>query len=590
MNESDNESLPVDERRAAAAAHLSETTNAAGTSTTRETATSNDAHFSKLQQQQEQEQDEWLVSCRCESAKAFSTLLSCLRHAALGASSAELAGLSQAAASHSRSRSSHSKANTIQPVTVFCSPSSLTFHAHGAITSKQLQASVDMPAGLFSLYRVAQSDDQQNNESGAAGAAPEWQAGGEFCVNLHTLLECLHVLGTHNNQLERTKLCFSYNMTQELFKLELLQPDSGVLVTAAIPGMVAPDHEAAGDSLAHAFRSSGHAARMIVKSDVLKDVLAELEGVSGATNATVVLGKNKNGLELATCGSWSEVLVSIPAKGTHVVSWEPPRTPNPPIRTYSLKALLASLRGLEIAEETCITVNNNGMMAIQHQVIHRDVGDGSPCFVDFIMCCLELDSDDEEEEQSHSPNSGQEDASQAVSQSHTQATYASNRNRSLATSQTQSVASQSQATCRNGHDNDSDSDGDDAQSHMMPSSVAPLFGSIVAEPSHNAGETPDSHSTRRKTRRVALAHSKKQSHRRQRKNRGGNGDDDSVGSSNLLASSESDRHDSSSSEEEESQPLDVTAMAASPPRKRTSLNDDRDSECSSPELVYGRRH
>jgi hypothetical protein len=578
--------LAVEHEHGTTAAPLPHAPTTAAATTSNETPPNNQTPSSSSNNNN-QEQDEWLVSCRCESAKAFSTLLSCLRHAALGASATELAGLSstQGANSHRRSNKA-SSLNTIQPVTVFCSPSNLTFHAHGAVASKQLQASVDMPCGLFSQYRVAQPEDGAPNDN---NVPHDWQAGGEFCVNLHTLLECLHVLGTHNNQLEKTKLCFSYSLTHELFKMELLQPDTGVLMTAAIPGMVTPDHEAAGDSLAHAFRSSPNAARMIVKSDILRDVVQELECVSGATNATVVLGKNKSGLEMATCGSWGEVLVSIPAKGSHVVSWEPPKTMHPPIRTYSLKALLASLRGLDIAEETCITVNNNGMMAIQHQVINREVGDGSPCFVDFIMCCLELESDDEDDENQDK----EQDESRAASQSQTQASYATTRDRSVAASQT-TVASKSHRSSYSSHRNhNSDSDSDDAESHMISSSVAPLFSSVVADASHSSG-SPDTRSTHtsRKYRRTgaaatAAAPPKKQFNLKKNKDRHAA----SFGSPNLLASSSSDceDHDTSSEEEEESQPLDITAMASSTPRKHTSL-DERDSECSSPELVYGRRH
>jgi hypothetical protein len=72
------------------------------------------------------------------------------------------------------------------------------------------------------------------------------------------------------------------------------------------------------------------------------------------------------------------------------------------------------MKGLEIAEETCITMNANGMMAIQHQVLDQQAGNGNPNFVDFIMCCLEDDEDDDEEaHKEYEPASSQNSTTQA---------------------------------------------------------------------------------------------------------------------------------------------------------------------------------
>jgi hypothetical protein len=38
-------------------------------------------------------------------------------------------------------------------------------------------------------------------------------------------------------------------------------------------------------------------------------------------------------------------------------------------RSYPLRSLLQGMRGLDIAHETCISLNENGMIAIQHQVL-----------------------------------------------------------------------------------------------------------------------------------------------------------------------------------------------------------------------------
>lgn len=413
--------------------------------------------------EQQNSPDEWLMSFRAERAKPILTNLRCLQYI---------------------------KNAQLQPVTVFCSPTSLTFNVYG----KQSQASVDFSDSAFSHYRCASGEG--------------WQSGGEFCVNLPTLLE---ILGFAQ---ERTKLCCSYNLTKETLQLELLE-DNGILTTASIPGMVL-DEEQLGNSLALSFRSSPMSARIIVQSEILQQLLVhELHAVSGATVATVALSANR-GLVVAAVGHFGECIVSIPAQGRHVVSVEGSAEAS---WNYALPALLGAMKGLEIAAETCITLNNNGMMAIQHQVIDSETGVTN--FVDFILCCLD-DDDDEEEEKSEEPPPAP--ARSPLSSS--------------------SVASRAQSA------RPEDSDSDQELELLALSSAAPLFAAVASRP-----QVPGNRPQRR--RRQTSHH-----HHHRRPSSSGSSDGD-----------ESDRS--------ESQPLDVTAV---------SSRTNRDGDCSSPELVYGRQY
>ena len=125
------------------------------------------------------EEDEWLVFSRCEKAKSVYTLLSCLRNVGSNKGHVyESRDLSMTQKSR-RGASSSSASRSIQPVTVFCYPNSMTFHVIGK--SKQIQASVNMQAGLFSQYNIMQhppqgEEDEKNGDwhsegevSGAAG-------------------------------------------------------------------------------------------------------------------------------------------------------------------------------------------------------------------------------------------------------------------------------------------------------------------------------------------------------------------------------------------------------------------------------------
>jgi hypothetical protein len=351
--------------------------------------------------------DSYLVSCRCESAKAVSTLLSCLHRIATGSDVAERevwhgntannssGGWRQhngtATTTTTRTTTRRRASSGIQPVTVYCAASGLTFHAYGK--SKQMQASVDMPALLFSDYSISVNDGSSCTRTMDNGDASN-TVGGEFCVNLTTVVECLYSLGTHN--LDKTKLCFSYNVTQELFKLELLE-ESGVLSTAAIPGLVPPsdDDDDMDNSLALIFRSHPEVARIIVHSETLHDLVAELPLVAGGTTATVSLTAQQ-GLQMAVVGHLGECHIDWPVRGRHVVSVEFPSSTTEPrsLLRYPLHALTESMRGLEIAQETCLTINAAGMLAIQHQVLDPTLSDQAPSFIDFILCCLQYEDDE----------------------------------------------------------------------------------------------------------------------------------------------------------------------------------------------------
>jgi hypothetical protein len=145
------------------------------------------------------EDEEWLVYCRCESAKRFATLLSCLRHAFHhpgdavkesltrgGGDNQHKSTLWMTPSAHRRSQASSNAVAPLtaamQPVTVFCSPSALTFHVTGK--SKQVQASVEMQSVMFSEYRVAQPSDTTVTEG--------WQAGGEVRIQLTVVNVCIY--------------------------------------------------------------------------------------------------------------------------------------------------------------------------------------------------------------------------------------------------------------------------------------------------------------------------------------------------------------------------------------------------------------
>lgn len=372
-----------------------------------------------IREENELNDDGTLFTCRCDSAKAVTTLLSCLRNVSISnnagagpsissiqeANSSLLTSTTDRRMTQGTSSGGNSRGSKIQFATVFCSEKGLTFQVYGV--GRQSRATVEINAGLFSEYYVAEQrvlmDDGEE----------EIVRGGEFGINLTTVLECLCVLGT--NSLDRIKLCLSYDTSDAIFKIELLEESSsslssingGVTISnIAIPGMSLADEDDVleNDEFGHesgldyAFRSHPIVARARIQSNFLRDSISELTDVAGAVSATVSI--SKIGLELATFGHTTECHIIIPYAGNHpeiFVSLEGVGTDgnDTHARSFPMHLLLASMRGLEIAKETCISLNSNGMIAVQHQIFDN-VGNGEANYVDFIMPCLNAEEDEED--------------------------------------------------------------------------------------------------------------------------------------------------------------------------------------------------
>ena len=436
----------------------------------------------------QQNDKDYLVRCRCDNARAVVTLLHCLKdvwngggsttgrqqHSTLNPSTRDSSGSIRRSmrpgASVAAAASAVSSSSLLQPVTVYCTTQGLTFHVTG--TSKQSQASIELPAALFSLYEITEE-------------------GADFCVNLMTLLDCLSVLlsssssssasstsrddsfHANNHSTSTTTmismnggaLSFTYSLSQEILQLEY---DSGsFLCTAAIPGMVPPnldDDDAsstnssgsrrtgpprpAGHSLARAFGTCPIQARVLIQSSLLREVvLPELISVAGATTGTLAIQRTRTNerqptdggacIEFATIGHSSHGLVQVTdSSGTMIKTCDSTnrqgRNHNNKIQySYPMSTLLQAFQGLELAQETCLTINGMGILAIQHQVLlplhanhhhyhhhhhpPQEVHDGLvPTFCDFLMTCLQDDDDDDDDDDNDQEQ--EEDATASVPQ------------------------------------------------------------------------------------------------------------------------------------------------------------------------------
>ena len=120
-------------------------------------------------------------------------------------------------------------ANKIQHATVYAGPNGLTFHVQHGL-AKQSQCSVDMPRGLFREYFVGEEevwledsdaehdqdhDDNNGNTNnntsqttsqGGGIGQKEIIQGGEFGVNLTTVLECFSILSKNRDTMTKTNI------------------------------------------------------------------------------------------------------------------------------------------------------------------------------------------------------------------------------------------------------------------------------------------------------------------------------------------------------------------------------------------------
>ena len=348
-----------------------------------------------------EEESQLLFSCQCDSARTVADLLSCLRRVVTSNVSSSTWSEGGGGASGgggniggSTQRTAHTQstaaavavaggtANKIQHATVYAGPNGLTFHVQHGL-AKQSQCSVDLPKGLFREYFVGEEEvwledsdvesttDNMTSSSSqqTGGRTKEIIHGGEFSVNLTTVLECFSVLSrnnksvqsmtkgsnhngsgsggggnkqSHNSEyaaLDRVPLCMSYDRATATFHLEFLEGGhiggsgdaknmgGGCLVTCEVPGVAVSDDVDDGpdddemdnhnslssnntSGLAAAFRSSPLISRAILYSDALQAAVAELYDVPGASIVQVIL--SKEGMELGTVGPRSEVWVNVP--------------------------------------------------------------------------------------------------------------------------------------------------------------------------------------------------------------------------------------------------------------------------------------
>ncbi|VEU40467.1 unnamed protein product [Pseudo-nitzschia multistriata] len=421
------------------------------------------------QEEKDDEEDDALVVCRCESPGILAGLLRSF--SGHGGWSRE-GGSANGGASGRRNRDGHGPCSgpsfgRLHPATVFCTSAGLTIHSQSS--NKQFQASMELPSALFVDYRLMGRGGGRNGNGNGKDRKDhddddDDEVSYDFTIHWQTLVQCLNVLtiGTgghrappgpssffsghalshsspHSHSRSHLRspshspssLTLSYHSSTEVLRLEWEAAKSApggrppFVATAAVPGLHPPPADEAAE-LSEAFGRSPIRARWLCPSagHELADA-RELESLQGATSVSIRFlgGSGDRGprLCLSARGHSGLVDVEIPApiefsEGSGGGEGRGHRLRASVVHTYSLAGWIQALQPLDMARETCLSVNEQGILAVQHQVVlgaearagrgsqyhHHEAGPTPPppeesAFCDFLLLPLEVDGESTDE-------------------------------------------------------------------------------------------------------------------------------------------------------------------------------------------------
>lgn len=331
------------------------------------------------QAQQQQQEENFLFRCESDHPKQLIGLLTSFGVSSVSSSSFHNSKSSKTTQRATQATQSFSGGGNIGQLVIYATSSGLSIHQSSAVSS---QASMQLDKELFSTYStgVQDSSSQQQNADCC-------------CVSWNPLRNALNLALTQNP----TKLSLSYNLTQEVLQVETDCFSSGtsLVCTAVLGGMVPPDET---PELSQAFLSQPILARVLVSSSVLVDV-TELSLVNPMAVklqcSSTSPSSSTSTLQVTAVGPCSECTLQwqIP------IEWEDNNTHTRQKIKYSYPystwaQAMKPLFDLS-AHETCISINTQGILAIQHQLICQD---NIAAFCDGLLLPLIADEDERDED------------------------------------------------------------------------------------------------------------------------------------------------------------------------------------------------
>jgi len=204
----------------------------------------------------------------------------------------------------------------------------------------------------------------------------------EFRVSMQRFSGCLQIFGSAT--LESTTLTMNYH---DEGHFALLLEQDGVVTECTLTTTV----EGASEDLDFfsAFRNKPTVAKVIVDSAQLADALQELEQLQGASLLTVLLSASAPFLRFSAKGHIGSVEVEF---SDEKKSFQTFQVEGSNVFDYRLNLMRRAARGLSQATETFLRMNEDGMVCLQHKLVHS--GDVRS-YIEYVLL-PEADSDDAE--------------------------------------------------------------------------------------------------------------------------------------------------------------------------------------------------
>ena len=173
------------------------------------------------------------------------------------------------------------------------------------------------------------------------------------------------------------------SLTMSLFEedamLKLCLEEGGVMTTCDIP-LLFLDSDSLQSGLTFNFKSGREVGSVIFKSEVLREELLEVIDVLGASTVKIQLSKDDQRCFLSSQGIHGSCVLDIPKASSALISFDCSVSCE---WRYAINPITLSLRPLAIASESCLRVNAEGILCLQHQVSLAEGTQSS--FIDFLL-------------------------------------------------------------------------------------------------------------------------------------------------------------------------------------------------------------
>jgi hypothetical protein len=245
---------------------------------------------------------------------------------------------------------------------VSASPEQLVFTVSSTSTTEAL---FSLPNDVFEEYEVD-------------------RASVRFAVNLNSVLDCLQIFGTSSGTVSVT---MSYSEVECLFKLCL--EEAGVITMCELPTLY-EGSEGSSRGIALAYKASQEACSLIFKSEGLREALSDLLDVSGAASVKVELLSEQGArlLRMTSEGSAGSCSLDFPEDSSVFVAFE---TQSQGYWHFAIGPFTLGMRGLHFARETCLRLNVEGILCLQHQVTVVESGERTG-YIDFLLQPLDTEA------------------------------------------------------------------------------------------------------------------------------------------------------------------------------------------------------